>query len=165
MPGANDTVLNCLAALKSKYDMNEVDKTTLGTMTKIQGASTIRKALSKLKKDGCIDVDAKMVSITDKGMGQADTSTFDNFKVATNNDEKHEQVKEELNKNQIAVFDALKDGRVHDKEEIRVRLDFPKNSTWRKLLASLINKQILEYPDPKSIQLTQAMFPIVPRPE
>ena len=165
MKGANGTVLNCLAALKSHQDIDEVDKTTIGTMTKISGASTIRNALAHLKKEGYITVNGKMVSITDKGMDEADPSAFDNFRLPTSNDEKHEQVKKDLTKSECLVFEELKDGRVRLKEEVRVKLEFSKNSTWRNLLAGLVKKQVAEYPDSKSIQLTKAMFPIVPRPE
>ena len=164
--GANATVLNYLAAMKSKYDINEVDKTKLGALAKIKGASTLRKALAYHKQNGNIEVVGKMVSITKKGMDEADTTEFDNIKIATTNDEKHEQVKEGLKKKQIELFDAMKDGRVYAKETLRLKLNMENNSTWRKLLASLVNLKIAEYyPDSKSIRLTDGMFPVVPRLE
>lgn len=165
MPGAADTILNYLAAMKAKFNQDEVDKTKLSGLTKIKGASTIRNALAKLKKEGLITVEGKMVVITSKGMDKADTSAFDHIKVPTTNQEKHDIIREELNKKQREVFDALIDGYSKNKEDLRDQLSMEKNSTWRNLLASLVKIKVAEYPTKTTIRLTKDMFPVVDRPE
>lgn len=171
MPGAPDTVLNLLAAMKAKYNVDEMEKSKIAELAKIKGASTMRKAIAKLKKEGRIEVDAGgMIKITSIGMDRADRSAFDSITIPTTNEEKHERVKEEIltSENQRRVFDALADGHIHIKEDVRQELGMPNNSTWRKLLASLVKINVAEYPDglkSTTIRLTSAMFPIVPRPE
>lgn len=162
---AKDSILNYLAALKAKFDIGAVKKEEIGPATKTKG-STIRNALAALKKDGLVVVDGKMLVITSKGMGEADTSSFGNIKIATTNEEKHNMIKEELTSDkQRQLFDALADGHIYNKEELRVSLGYGKNSTWRNLIASLVKVKVAEYPSQKTIQLTKSMFPIVPRPE
>jgi superfamily II helicase len=163
--GANETILNFLAAMKAKYDKDEIDLKKLGTQTKIKGASTVRKAIAKLKKNGWITVSGGIVRITDQGMAAADTSSFDDIEIPTTNAEKHASVKADLSANQVRLFDAISDGRSHQKELVRKQLEMPNNSTWRKLLASLKTINVAEYPDKDTIRLTKDMFPIVPRPE
>lgn len=165
MPSAAETIRDFLACMKAKFSMDEVEKKKIGGLTKINGASTIRNALAKLKKDGIIKVNDGMLEITAKGMDEADTSAFDHIKIPTTNQEKHDIMRTELKGKQILVFDAIIDGHTKNKEELRLQLGLEKNSTWRNLLASLVKINVAEYPDKLSIRLTKDMFPVVPRPE
>ena len=143
---AYESALNYRAAMKAKFDIDEVKKGELASAAKIGGASTLRNVLKKLKDNGLVVREGAMIKIASKGMDAADTSEFDNIKVATTNDDK-----------QRSLFDALADGHIHDKEELREALGLPKNQ--------LVKIKVAWYPDSKSIQLTKAMFPVIPRPE
>ena len=114
MKKASATVLNSLAALKCKYDMNELEKPKIETIVKIRG-STLRNAFADLKKQKLIEVNGKKVSITDEGMSKADTSSFDDIKIPTTNDEKHDAIRMELKPSEVKLFDAMIDAHVHDK--------------------------------------------------
>ena len=112
MPAYMD-ILNALAAVKVKFQQNEVKKTELGGISKVKGASTIRNALKKLKDFGWIVYnDDSTVSITEEGMEKAD---IDDIDIPTSNEEHHDQVRSEIKKSDVAMFDALLDGLPHDK--------------------------------------------------
>ena len=159
-------ILNVAALQKVQFG-KDLDKSQISVLTGIGGGSTIRKGLAALKKQEYIEVDGGNVIITDKGMDNADLSSIDLASLPKTNRDHHETIKTQrkLTAKEIAVFDTLADGRVYTKEKVRIATGSQKNSTWRKLLASLKNKNVLEYPDANSLQLTKEMFPFEPRPE
>lgn len=158
--GATMKILNTLAAHKVKFGQDTVDKKKLGALSKVPGASTVRKALAKLKQDGWIVVTKDTVEITSLGMENAD---IDHVDIPTTNEEHHNTVKADLKPKEVDLFNEIKDGHIHSKKDVIKALGMQNNSTWRKLVAALANKNILEH-SKDDLQLTKEMFPIVPRP-
>jgi Mn-dependent DtxR family transcriptional regulator len=165
--GASNKILNCAVVHKSKTGKNlEVKMITL--MTGIQGKSTIRNALAKLKKLNWIDTDVKDgIVVTEVGLENADPNAFDMNNAVTTNKEHLDNIKEhfKLNEKAIAAIDFISSGRVFTKDEVANALGMQKNSTLRNLFADMKNKGIIEYHGKSSLQLTKEMFPFDPRPE
>jgi hypothetical protein len=161
LPAAHGKVLNVLAARKVKVGENEVDKRKLAGYAGI-GGSTMRKAVANLVGHKYVIQTREHVRITSLGMDNADPDAID---VPTTNDQKHAQVKQTLNEKQCALFDALIDGKIHDKSTVAAAVGMdPKISTWRKLVGGLAKDDIVEHQG-NTIRLHKDMFPIVPRPE
>ena len=153
-------ILNTLAAHKVKFGQDSVSRKKLGGLAKVPGASTVRNALAKLKKELWVEVNGDEVVITDRGMQHANVEAVE---IPTSNAEHHAKIKQDLTAKQVALFDLISDGHVHSKTEVMEALGMSKNSSWRNLLAALAKEHIIEHEKDK-IQLTERRFPVVPRP-
>jgi len=164
--GAHMKILN--AAVTMKQTLNkDLTKQLIPAMTGIQGASTIRNALAKLKKLDYIEPEVKEAIVpTDKGVKNADVSDVNIGTMPSSNEDYHEKVKEHFKLKEMArnVFDLIADGRIYTKDQMASALGLKKNSTFRNLLADLKKKGIVEARG-DSLQLTEAMFPFDLRPE
>ncbi|CAB9501086.1 expressed unknown protein [Seminavis robusta] len=159
-------LLNCCAALKANYDQDEAEKNEVAAMAQVKGDSTKRNGFAALKKLGWVTYEGKTkVIITDKGMLNADRAVMDQFKKPTSNDEHHDKIRSGLKGTEVKLFNALIDGLTHKKDDVAKELKIdPKKSTWRNVMASLVKKNIAEYPSRQEIRLTKKMFPVVKRP-
>jgi len=164
--GAHMKILN--AAVTMKQTLNkDLTKQLIPAVTGIQGASTIRNALAKLKKLDYIEPEVKEAIVpTDKGMKNADVSHVNIGTMPSSNEDYQEKVKEHFKLKEMArnVFDLIADGRVYTKDQVASALGLKKNSTFRNLMADIKKKGIIEARG-DSLQLTEAMFPFDPRPE
>lgn len=163
LPSSAFKILNAIAQNKAELDQG-TNMDQMSVLTGIAGGSTIRKGMAALKRLNLVIVEAKVAHATAKGMDQADLSAV--AERPKTNEEHHEKIKtsRKLKPKEVDLFDALSDGRVHSKEDIRNALGVKGESTFRKLTGALKKHGILEYHG-KSIQLTTAMFPLAPRSE
>jgi hypothetical protein len=163
--GAAMKILATLAKLKIQTKKDGVEKKKLGSLTGIDGASTIRNALAKLTREGKVDPTRETVSITDEGLQAVDTTALDQIKLATTNKEHHESVKSGLKKREVDLFEVISDGRVYEKTHVAKELGMTMNSTFRNLVAAVVRVDIVEHVGKGSIRLHENMFPHEPRPE
>jgi len=164
--GAHTKILNTVAALQQNLGREEVERKKLPALTGIQGKSTIANALTKLKNSDWMTVTPTKVSITDKGMANADLSAIDQIDLPTNDADYHESVKNQfgLKPKAIELFDVIADGRPHKKKDVVAALGMKMNSTFANLLTGLKKLNIIEY-TASEVQLHADMFPFGGRPE
>lgn len=150
-------ILDIVAALKTKLGKETACRKQVFSSAGL-GKSTFANALTTLKVD-LLDVTPKFLSITEKGMEQADPTALEGT-IATTNDDHHKKVKEhhKLKPNEIALIDQLVDGKVHDKKEVAATIGMKTNSTWSNMLTDLKKLSIITYKG-KSISLHDDMFP------
>ena len=160
--GAIQTILNVTATLARLGGSNEVPKEKMVAFVKCQGIvskSTIANGLTSLKKSGLIIMAPKVITITDKGMNQADSSA--DLAFATN-EEYHKQIQQKMKLSSRAckLMEELADGRVRCKKEVSAAIGCDKlsKSTWANMLTPLKKFKIIEF-DRGTIQLTDDMFP------
>ena len=156
-------ILNAAAANKVKTG-DDLDRNQISALSGVLGASTIRNALTALKKSQLVEVTASKVIVTEQGMEEADPGEIS---VPTSNTQYHKQTKQhfKLKPKTCAIFDLLADGRKHTRQEIADCLcDGKTNSTFRNAVAPL-NKHKLMERDGNSFWLVDKMFPIVTRSE
>ena len=157
---ANKIVLDAIAFVAETFGSKDVSREKMLTFIKAKeplGKSTIANALTKLKRKGLIIVKPGVVTITPKGMENADASGDMSF---TTNESFHKEIKEKfrLPPRQCALFDCLVDGKVHDKKETAAAIGCKINSTWANMLTALKKRGIIEF-GRQSINLSNDMFP------
>ena len=157
---ATEIILNVTATLAHVSGSNDVPRDKMIAFTKCKGVigkSTIGNALTKLKKDGLIIMNPGIITITDKGVDQADASTDLNY---ASNEEYHKMIKEKMKLNARAckLFDELADGKVRNKKEVAAAIGTKMNSTWSNLLTHLKKLGVIVF-DKETINLTNDMFP------
>lgn len=163
IPLAQKKILDVAAAHKLTTG-EDLEQGQVSTMTGITGGSTIRNAISGLKKKKLLRVspDKKLIP-TEEGFENA---VVEDVEVPTSNKEHHEKLKKhfKLSKKAIQVFNLLVDGKTYEKQEVADKFFKGKqNSTFRNALAELRKAKMMETNG--SIRLTDEMFPFVPRPE
>jgi hypothetical protein len=154
-------ILNIVAARMAKFGRSTA-KEHLPVYAAIAGRSTIRNGLARLKKQGLITVTRTgEVVPTDKGMESADWTNVNLDNIPSTNEDYHKIVKtsKKLSDRERKLFDHIADGQPHLKADIREALGYLNNSTWRNLMARLKKKDVMEYPNSKSVQLVKRMFP------
>ena len=125
----------------------------------INGASTIRKAVAKSKKDDLIVVEGKTVALTEKGMNNSNRLAD----MSSNSNEEYQKKKiddAKLSTKMRMLLDCLKDGKAHSKTELLAELDMTANSTWRKMIAKLKNEGFIKIETTNMIELSDEMFPL-----
>uniref|UniRef100_A0A7S2YDP5 Uncharacterized protein n=1 Tax=Entomoneis paludosa TaxID=265537 RepID=A0A7S2YDP5_9STRA len=161
--GSKMAIVNALALLKVKWGKDEVTKQELAAAAKMKMNSTLANALTQLKKEKWIVANGKSIKITPRGMDNADQEAMKRIKIPTTNQEHHDEVRSELKGKKLAVFNALVDGRAHSKDMVRESLGMKKNSTWANMLTALKKSNIIEIVDGARFQLSDQMFPVIPR--
>ena len=118
---------------------------------------TATNNLAKLKQKGWIDYDAETVRLTLEGIKAAGPLA----NPPTTNGDRHERLKKSLKGKQVKLFDLLADGSVHDRDTVAQALDFDgmKQKGFVNLVGALRGQGIVEYPDNKTVQLTDMCFP------
>lgn len=157
---AAQTILNVTATLARLSGSKSVPRKNMVAFTKcegVNGKSTIANSLTKLRKAGLIIMASGVITITDKGVDQADTSG--DISYASNKDY-HEKVKDKLklSARSCQLFDELADGRIRDKKEVAAAIACKMNSTWANMLTPLKKLQVIEF-GKETINLTDDMFP------
>ena len=125
----------------------------------INGASTIRNAVAKSKKDDLIVVEGKTVALTEKGMNNSNRLAD----MSSNSNEEYQKKKiddAKLSTKMRMLLDCLKDGKAHSKTELLAELDMTANSTWRKMIAKLKNEGFIKIETTNMIELSDEMFPL-----
>ena len=116
------------------------------------------KNLGNLRKKGLVEFPTKgLVALTDKGLeyvGDVDPSSL-------SIEEFHNNVKVMFSPKAGKIFDAIVDGKVHDKMEVAIRLgyDLNKLSGYEKDLGKMSTLGFLQRIG-KQIQLTDKCFPL-----
>lgn len=162
---ATQTILNVTAMLARLSQSNEISREKMVAFVKVEGVtggSTLRGALAKLKNAGSIVATPTTITITEKGLSQADSSGDLSF---STNQEYQKKIQEQMKVKPKAreLTAELADGRVRNKEEVAAALGMKMNSTWRSILAPLKKLDILDY-GKDTIWLADNMFPFG-RPE
>lgn len=116
---------------------------------------TVANALTKLKKSNYVIIEGKTLRLTDEGKAFLGPKAEKGGQGATNNDV-HESLKEDMKKKEIELFETLLDGKIHDKDEIALALNYKdgkKTKTFMNMIGVLKTNGVIHYPDKDSIQL------------
>jgi hypothetical protein len=100
--------------------------------------------------------------LTEEGLDK--TKHMDIDVGGTSNDDVHDKIKSQLKGKYIRMFDILKDGEAHSKEELALQLDFEdgkKQKGFMNMLGVMKNKEeLIFYPDKDTVQLVkETCFP------
>ena len=152
--GAQATILDLLAVSYSRGE-DSMPKDRLIVQSKL-AAKTVNNNIPKLRKEGLIEEcpDSKSLRLTEEGI----EFMGDKAKRMTQ-EEKVESIKEGLKGNQLKLFEYLRDGKVHLKEDAALALGFEqgaKQKTFVNLIGKMRSLKILDYPDKKSLKLCDA---------
>ena len=118
-------------------------------------ANTFTVTLSGMKKKGLIEYDAESIRLCDAGRVKAQT-----VDVAPDNTYAQESLKErfKIGGKLLALFEALLDGRVHDRESVVGSLGFKSKNSANVALSNLKKNGIIEY-DRTTIKFGDICFP------
>jgi biotin operon repressor len=162
--GASQCLLDVIATLMTEpkfLPSNFIPREKIDAYMKLQGisgASTIRNAVAKSKKDDLIVVEGKTVALTEKGMKNSNRLAD----MSTNSNEEYQKKKiddAKLNTKMRILLDYLKNGKAHSKTELLAELDMTANSTWRNMIAKLKNEGFIKV-ETNMIELSDIMFPL-----
>jgi hypothetical protein len=148
------------ATLAHASGSNNVPRDKMVAFTKcegVMGKSTIANSLTKLRKAGLIIMAPGVITITDKGVDQADIRSDMSY---ASNEEYHKIIKDKMKLSARAckLFDELADGKVHNKKQVAAVIGSKMNSTWANMLTPLKKLRVVEY-EKETINLTNDMFP------
>ena len=159
---AVQTILNVTATLatQSSSKPNSVPREKVVAFAKLEGVmakSTFANGLTALKKAGLITMSAGVITVTDKGVDQAEITDMSH----ASNDEYHEKIKVQLKLTARAcqLFGELADGQVHNKKQVATAIGCKMNSTWANMLTLLKQREVIVF-DKETINLTDDMFPL-----
>ena len=159
---AAQTILNVTATLARLSGSSEVPRDKMIGHARCEGIvskSTIANAMTALRKAGLITMAPKVITITEKGMGRADTGAKLAF---ATNEEYHNVVQDKMKLGTRArkLMKELADGRVRKKTEVSsaIGCDALSKKTWANMLTPLKRLNIIAF-DRETIQLTDDMFP------
>lgn len=152
-----DAIAGCLLRVPGS---TRAPRAEVVAMSKITGKSTFANALTELKKMRLILVvsNGTELELTDEGSELADTPED----MPTDNASHHEAIKEqfELKGEELLVFDLMKDGNTHSREEIFMASGCKaKNSTFANLLTKLKKASILQPTGGNNFKMPATMFP------
>lgn len=162
--GASQCLLDVIATLMTEpkfSSSNFIPREKIDAYMKLQGisgASTIRNAVAKSKKDNLIVVDGKTIALTEKGLNKSNRLTD----MSSNSNEEYQKKKiddAKLNTKMRMFLDCLEDGKSHSKTELLAELDMTANSTWRNMIAKLKNEGFIKV-ETNMIELSDIMFPL-----
>ena len=153
---AQQAILEVLAqAYSLGRDAVDRDQLTMGTGLKLK---TIQNNLPKLKQQGLIEVQDKMFRLTAKGLAHVG----DLAQRPSSNAEHQANMIRTLGKpKQVKMFELLANGGTRDKDEVARILgyDHAKVKAFQNLIGEMRNqKKMVEYPDKKTVRLTDACF-------
>ena len=163
--GASQCLLDVIATLMTEPKFSSssfIPREKIDAYMKLQGisgASTIRKAVAKSKKDDLIVVEGKTVALTEKGMNNSNRLAD----MSSNSNEEYQKKKiddAKLNTKMRMLLDYLKDGKAYSKTELLTELDMTANSTWRNMIAKLKNEGFIKIETTNMIELSDEMFPL-----
>ena len=152
--------LGKLHAAKIVQPTRDLLQTLSGNTKTVEG---FKKNMGTLKKLGYINYpDGKTVELTSKGLEYVGDSM--NGEELTN-EMMHNNIKEILSKAGGRILDAIKDGKVHNKNDVAKRLNYDMNklSGYNKDLSKMSTLKFLDKTT-TTIQLTDICFPFG-RPE
>ena len=162
--GASQCLLDVIATLMTEPKFSSssfIPREKIDAYMKLQGingASTIRNAVAKSKKDDLIVVEGKTVALTEKGMNNSNRLAD----MSSNSNEEYQKKKiddAKLNTKMRMLLDYLKDGKAYSKTELLTELDMTANSTWRNMIAKLKNEGFIKIKT-TLIELSDEMFPL-----
>ena len=162
--GASQCLLDVIATLMTEPKFSSssfIPREKIDAYMKLQGingASTIRNAVAKSKKDDLIVVEGKTVALTEKGMNNSNRLAD----MSSNSNEEYQKKKiddAKLNMKMRMLLDYLKDGKAYSKTELLTELDMTANSTWRNMIAKLKNEGFIKIKT-TLIELSDEMFPL-----
>lgn len=156
-------VLDLVAGLKANLGKEEASRKQIFSMAAI-GKSTFANALTTLKNEALLVVTPATLTITAKGMDQADPESLLG-EIAMTNEDHHQKVKDhhKLKAKACALIDELADGKAKNSKETATKIGLKMNSTFANLKTDLKKKEIVVF-DRDTIQLHDEMFPFG-RPE
>lgn len=152
--GADQAIMEALATFLQRG--NEApERSKVAKVTKLAD-KTIANALTKLKRKNYVVIEGKTLRLTQEGKDFLGPLAEKAGGGATN-EEVHDNLKKDMKKKEVELFDALIDGKVHDKQEIAEALaykDGKKTKTFMNMTAAMKTKGIVHYPEGKNtIQL------------
>jgi hypothetical protein len=162
--GASQCLLDVIATLMTEPKFSSsgfIPREKIDAYMKLQGisgASTIRNAVAKSKKDDLIVVEGKTVALTEKGMNDSNRLAD----MSSNSNEEYQKKKigdAKLNTKMRMLLDYLKDGKAHSKTELLAEFDMTANSTWRNMIAKLKNEGFIKI-ETNMVELSDEMFPL-----
>ena len=162
--GASQCLLDVIATLMTEPKFSSssfIPREKIDAYMKLQGingASTIRNAVAKSKKDDLIVVEGKTVALTEKGMNSSNRLAD----MSSNSNEEYQKKKiddAKLSTKMRMLLDCLKNGKAHSKTELLTELDMTANSTWRNMIAKLKNEGFIKIKT-TLIELSDEMFPL-----
>ena len=121
-------------------------------------ANTFPVTISGMKKKGLIEYDSSTVCLTEEGRSKANAaSQMEVFDNASAQDDLKEQFK--IGGKAGLLFDAMRDGRVHDRTTLAESLGITNKATLAVMLSNMRKNGIIEY-DRTTIQLSEMNFPM-----
>jgi len=151
-------ILGALLALENSSGSKDVPRDKVSKLSFVTKAQTFANTLVNLKKKGLIECpDAKTIRLTQKGREQADPNdvpTVDNTDI-------QKVLKEKFCKGGKAalLFDALLDGRVHDRNELASAAGITAKQTMANSLCKMKKDGLLEMPDRSTVRMSDMCFP------
>lgn len=121
-------------------------------------ANTFTVALSNMKKQGLISYNKATVSLEEKGRQMANADVTIEL---TDNKAAQDGIIErfKLGGNGLKLYNAIRDGRVHDRVPLAEQLGISNKGTYSVLLSNLKKKGIVIYGTTR-VQLTDLSFPM-----
>lgn len=152
--------LRALLVMKQLHKMEEAPKERIAAMSQISKA-TFPSLLSRMAKAGLIEYGSGTIQLTDKGMKQALALPKDAMDMVTSNQDAHEAILKSLkSKKAREIFQALADGKIHNKEAVMRAVKCTNPATFNPLVSRELKKLgHVHYPSKGTIQLTATCFP------
>jgi Mn-dependent DtxR family transcriptional regulator len=125
----------------------------IATLT-CKARKTILNALPKLKAEGLVEYASGIVKLTKKGKESLGELT----NLGGTNEELQANLKKDLGKNEVRLFELLEDGETHDKDEIAKKLGYPdlKYKAFANLIGKMKNtRNLIVYPTPAKVALNK----------
>jgi len=170
---AAQTILNIVATLANQTNSKTAPRDKVVAHAKLEGVlgkSTFANSLTKLRKQGLVDLSPGIISISDEGLERAQPlSQLSLCNVNGNGNGNNADYLAALKKQlklsarASALLDELSDGRVHSKKEAAAAIGCTMNSTWANMLTPLKKLKLIRF-DRETIELTDDVFPFG-RPE
>lgn len=156
---AEEKILQAIGKLRvigtEQPTRDQVQKFSGNTKTK----AGFDKNLGNLKKKGFVEYpDGKTVALTDQGVeyvGEVDPSDLSNEAIQN-------EMKEMIPAKARDIFDALLDGKEHDRKKLaeQLKYDMNKLSGYQKNISQMRTLGFVDYPSKTTIKLTDSCFPL-----
>ena len=162
--GGPQKILDLALMLEGRLGTTDIPRQQLAAMSGVK-ANTFVVTISNMKnKQGWIEYDKDSIRLTDAGRAKA--RIVDEGEVMVDNETVQADVKKKfkLGGQPGLLFDALTDGRAHDREATAAAIGCTNKATLAVMLSNLKKKGIIEY-DRNTIRLTDMCFAFGGRPE
>jgi Mn-dependent DtxR family transcriptional regulator len=158
--GGPQKILDFLLFMETSTGNPNVTRKQVAAMSGVK-TNTFTVTISCMKKKGLIEYGKEFMRLTEEGRAKANPVAG----VSMDNGSTQDDIKQKfkIGGKAAALFEILKDGKVHDRETVIGELGFGSKASAAVMLCNLKKNGVIDY-DKSTIKLTDMCFPLG-RPE